>query len=78
MNISLCFILQYEYIFISLQQKTNKYKIMKEIIKDFGDFNGWRGCMGLYFNTKTLRTVKKYGITSATTLQDAYNILSNI
>lgn len=51
---------------------------MKDIIKDSGEFNGWRGCMGLYFNTKTLRTVKKYGITSATTLQDAYNILSNI
>lgn len=52
--------------------------IMKDKIKDFGEFNGLRGCMGLYFNTKTLRTVKKYGITSATTLQDAYNILSNI
>ena len=51
---------------------------MKEKIKDFGEFNGWRGCMGLYFNVKTLRTVKKYGITSSTTLQDAYNILSNI
>lgn len=51
---------------------------MKDKIKDFGEFNGWRGCMGLYFNKKTLRTVKKYGITSATTLQDAYNILSNI
>lgn len=51
---------------------------MKDKIKDFGEFNGWRGCMGLYFNTKTLRTVMKYGITSATTLQDAYNILSNI
>ena len=23
---------------------------MKEIIKEFGEFNGWRGCMGLYFN----------------------------
>ncbi len=28
---------------------------MKDKIKDFGEFNGWRGCMGLYFNTKTLR-----------------------
>lgn len=25
---------------------------MKEKIKDFGEFNGWRGCMGLYFNVK--------------------------
>lgn len=24
---------------------------MKKKIKDFGEFNCWRGCMGLYFNT---------------------------
>ena len=75
MNVSLYFVLQYEYIFISLQAKTNKYKIMKEKIKDFGEFNGWRGCMGLYFNTKELRPLKKYGITAATTLEEAYNII---
>lgn len=76
MNISLYFIWQYEYIFISLQQKTNKHKIMKEKIKEFGEFNGWRGCMGLYFNTKQLRPLKKYGITAATTLAEAYNIIT--
>lgn len=48
---------------------------MKEKIKDFGEFNGWRGCMGLYFNTKQLRPLKKYGITAATTLEEAYNII---
>lgn len=72
------FICLFDIYLLSLQAKTNKYKIMKEKIKDFGEFNGWRGCMGLYFNTKTLRTVKKYGITSSTTLQNAYKILSNI
>lgn len=48
---------------------------MKEEIENFGKFNGWRGCMGLYFNTKELRQLKKYGITAATTLEEAYNIL---
>lgn len=50
---------------------------MKEKIKDFGVFNGWRGCMGLYFNTKQLRPLKKYGITAATTLEEAYNIIND-
>lgn len=51
------------------------HNIMKEKIKKFGDFNGWSGCMGLYFNSKTIRTLQKYGITPATTLLDAYNLL---
>ncbi len=74
------FVLWYRHFSIPLQTKTNKetkkYKIMKEKIKDFGEFNGWRGCMGLYFNTKQLRPLKKYGITAATTLEEAYNILN--
>lgn len=49
---------------------------MKDQIKNFGEFNGWRGCMGLYFSSKTIRTLKKYGITSATTLKEAYMLLS--
>lgn len=65
---------------LSLQQKTNNKQIntliMKEKIKEFGKFNGWRGCMGLYFNTKQLRPLKKYGITAATTLEEAYNIIN--
>lgn len=48
---------------------------MKDEIKEFGEFNGWRGCMGLYFTTKQLRPLKKFGVTAATTLQEAYNIL---
>lgn len=61
---------------LEIKKQTNKYKIMKEKIKDFGEFNGWRGCMGLYFNTKQLRLLKKYGITAATTLEEAYNIIN--
>ena len=73
------FVIQiYVCIFASENKKqTNKYKIMKEIIKEFGEFNGWRGCMGLYFNTKQLRPLKKYGITAATTLEEAYNIIND-
>lgn len=59
------------------KRKQINTKIMKEIIKEFGEFNGWRGCMGLYFNTKQLRPLKKYGITAATTLEEAYNIINN-
>ena len=76
--ISFLFIFSYHFCNFALEIKkqTNKYKIMKEKIKDFGEFNGWRGCMGLYFNTKQLRLLKKYGITAATTLEEAYNIIN--
>ena len=62
--------------FVTFALVNKKRKIMKEKIKDFGDFNGWRGCMGLYFTTKQLRPLKKYGITAATTLEEAYNIIN--
>lgn len=47
-------------------------------IKSFGDFNNWRGFIGLYLTTKEVRQLKKYGITSDTTIRDAYEILCNI
>lgn len=50
---------------------------MKERIREFGEFNGWRGCMGLYFTQKQLRPLKNYGVTAATTLKEAYNIINN-
>lgn len=50
---------------------------MKERIRKFGELNGWRGCMGLYFTQKQLRTLKQYGITAATTLEEAYNAIKN-
>lgn len=48
---------------------------MKEQIKNFGDYNCWRGCIGLYFTRKQLCSLKKFGITSSTTLQEAYNLI---
>lgn len=51
---------------------------MIQKIKSFGDFNNWRGFIGLYLTTKEVRQLKKYGITSDTTIRDAYEILCNI
>lgn len=50
---------------------------MEERIKEFGEFNGWQGCMGLYFTQRQLRPLKKYGVIEATTLKEAYNIINN-
>ena len=52
-------------------------KEMIQKIKSFGDFNNWRGFIGLYLTTKEVRQLKKYGITSDTTIRDAYEILCN-
>ena len=51
---------------------------MKALIKNAGKFNNWKGCMGLYFTQKTIRPLKKLGITSETSLKEAYAILSNL
>lgn len=51
---------------------------MLEKIKDFGEFNNWKGCIGLYFNQKDIRPLKKLGITTGTSIKDAYIILSKI
>lgn len=32
---------------------------MKEKVKDFGDFNNWKGFVGLYFTKKELRQIAK-------------------
>jgi len=32
---------------------------MEERIKDFGEFNGWKGFIGLYFTKKELRVIAK-------------------
>ena len=34
-------------------------KIMKQLLEKFGEFNNWKGCVGLYFNTKKLRQIAK-------------------
>lgn len=50
---------------------------MKKRIREVGEFNDWRGCMGLYFTQRQLQPLKKYGIIEATTLKEAYNIINN-
>lgn len=50
---------------------------MEERIKELGEFNGWRGCIGLYFTQKQLRALKQYGITAETTLEEAYKAIKN-
>lgn len=32
---------------------------MKELLKTFGEFNNWKGCVCLYFNTNKLRQIAK-------------------
>ena len=48
---------------------------MKEKILNIGTFNNWRGCMGLYFTKKEIRSLKDSGITDGTPIKEAYNLL---
>ena len=47
-------------------------------IKNIGEFNEWRGFVGLYLTTKELRPLKKYGITKDTTIKGAFEIIRSI
>ena len=49
---------------------------MIQKIKEIGEFNAWRGFIGLYLTTKEVRSLKKFGITSETTIKEAYKILT--
>lgn len=51
---------------------------MKDLVKNAGEFNNWKGCMGLFFTQKSIRPLKKLGITTETPIRDAYRILSNL
>lgn len=48
---------------------------MKQLIKNFGEFNKWKGCMALYFTQREIRQMKKYGITGEMSILEAYNLL---
>lgn len=48
---------------------------MKEKIYNAGTFNNWRGCMGLYFTKKEIRSLKQYGIIDSTPINEAYKLL---
>ena len=45
---------------------------IKNKIENLGNFNAWRGFVGLYLTKKELRTLKPYRITEDTTLLNAY------
>lgn len=32
---------------------------MKELVEKLGEFNNWKGCIGLYFTKKQLRQIAK-------------------
>lgn len=49
---------------------------MKERVFNAGNFNAWKGCIGLYFTKKEVRAMK-HGITEDTPIRDAYNLLAN-
>jgi len=55
-----------------------KLEDMKDLVKNMGEFNNWKGGIGLYFTQKTLRPLKKLGITPEMPIKDAYSILSNL
>lgn len=48
-----------------------------EEIEEAGEFNNWRGVIGLYFSSTRIRPLKKYGVTPSMWLIDARNILLN-
>lgn len=63
---------------LQYQIKTTITMTTTQKIKSLGDFNGWRGFIGLYLTTKEIRPLKKYGITKDTTIKGAFDILNNI
>lgn len=49
---------------------------MIQKIKSLGEFNEWRGFIGLYLTTKEVRSLKKFGITKDMTIKQAYDKLT--
>ena len=45
------------------------------ILRNYGIYNQWRGCVALYLTTAQLRRLKKYGITKEMPVLDAYDKL---
>lgn len=58
-----------------------KIKDMKnqfiELIKNFGEFNNWKGYVDQYFNTKNQRELKKLGVHKDMKILDAYKVLTH-
>ena len=51
--------------------------ILTEQVKSFGEFNGWKGYIDQYFNTKMQREFKKLGIAKDARILDAYAVLTS-
>ena len=48
-----------------------------ELIKNFGEFNNWKGYVEQYFNTKNQRKLEKLGVYKDMKILDAYKVLTN-
>ena len=61
---------------IEIRNKLNKKNmITKDEIKNFGEANNWRGCIGLYFTKKKVSSLKKLGISEGTPIKEAYKLI---
>lgn len=52
---------------------------MKEKVFELGQFNGWKGCIGLYFNQKDIRMIAKeigikYTAIKEMTIKEVYEL----
>lgn len=57
-------------------KETTKVEFI-EVVKHIGNFNNWKGFIGLYFTKSEIRLMKKYGVTENKTIKEVYNILIN-
>lgn len=47
-----------------------------ELVKNFGEFNNWKGYVDQYFNTKNQRELKKLGVSKDMKILEAYRVLT--
>jgi hypothetical protein len=57
-----------------MKMETKTYFL--ELVKQFGEFNNWKGYIDLYFTVKDMRKLKKLGVTKNNTIKEAYQILN--
>lgn len=47
-----------------------------ELVKNFGEFNNWKGYVDQYFNTNNQRELKKLGVSKDMKILEAYRVLT--
>lgn len=47
-----------------------------ELVKNFGEFNNWKGYVDQYFNTKNRRELKMLGVSKDMKILEAYRVLT--